>query len=38
MVVVTSPYHKFAVSFRLSGEQKEQSCDNAWFRQLTDVG
>jgi hypothetical protein len=23
-----SPYHTFALSFRLSGEQKAQSCDN----------
>ena len=29
-----SRLHKFALSFRLSGEQKAQSCDNAWFRQL----
>jgi hypothetical protein len=25
----TSPWHKFALSFRLSGEQKAQSCDIA---------
>ena len=29
-VVAKSRFHKFALSFRLSGEQKAQSCDNAF--------
>ena len=28
MTGVKSPYHKFALSFRLSGEQKAQGSDN----------
>ena len=30
----TSRYHKFALSFRQSGEQKAQSCEIACSRQL----
>jgi hypothetical protein len=29
VVGVKSPYHNFALSFRLSSDQKAQSCDNA---------
>jgi hypothetical protein len=34
----TSPQQKFALSFRLSGEQKAQSCDNACLHQLRITG
>jgi hypothetical protein len=27
--------HKFALSFRLSGEQKAQNCDEAWLQNLS---
>jgi hypothetical protein len=37
VTVDKSPYHKFALSFRLSGEQKAQSCDNAWLQQLSTI-
>ena len=37
VAVDKSPEHKFALSFRLSGEQKAQSCANAWLQQLGSV-
>jgi hypothetical protein len=37
LIVAKSPCHKFALSFRLSDEQKAQSCVMVWFVSYRDA-